>query len=168
MSVYREIAEILYAEGEQLRSILQQELIAQDHVASGRLLDSFKVEFDVRGDSLVLAINNTAGYAIAVDEGLSAGTEVGLLKLIRWVKQKQKLGRMLPFDKESVLVIANRVRKSIRERGTTSPKGFIGNALETAERTGMFDRIARATGLQVDTLLGESEIDDTITITATI
>ena len=75
---------------------------------------------------------------------------------------------MLPFDNQSVLVIANRVRKSIRERGTVSPRGFIGNALETAEKIGMFKRIAAATGLQVDAILGESEIDKTLTITATI
>ena len=73
----------------------------------------------------------------------------------------------LPFDNQSVLVIANRVRKSIRKKGTVSPKGFIGNALETAEKVGVFKRIAQATGLEVDAMLGESEIDDTITLTIT-
>ena len=40
--------------------------------------------------------------------------------------------------------------------------------METAEKIGMFQRIAAATGLEVDAILGQSEIDDTITITATI
>ena len=168
MAEFRKIAQVLLTEGEQLKSILQQELIAQDHIASGKLYDSFNVEFDVVGNALTLDITNSAGYAIAVDEGSKPGTNVGLLKLIRWVKNKQKIGRMLPFDNQSVLVIANRVRRSIRRRGTVSPKGFIGNALETAEKIGMFKRIAAVTGLQVDVILGESEIDKTLTITATI
>jgi hypothetical protein len=168
MSEYRKIAQVLLTEGEQLKSILQQELIAQDHVASGKLYRSFEVEFDVIGNSIGLQITNNAGYAIAVDEGSSPGTKVGIFKLIKWVKNKQKLGKMLPFDNESALVIANRVRKSIRDKGTVSPRGFIGNALETAEKIGMFERIAAATGLQVDAILGESEIDKTLTITATI
>ena len=167
-SGYEKIAQVLFNEGEQLKSILQQELIVQEHIASGKLYNSFDVEFDVVGGSLVLNITNNAGYAVAVDEGLKLGTKVGLFNLIAWVKNKQKLGKMLPFDNESALVIANRVRKSIRDKGTVSPKGFIGNALETAERSGMFKRIAAATGLQVDAILGESEIDKTITITATI
>lgn len=168
MTEFKKIAQVLLTEGEQLKSILQQELIAQDHMASGKLYDSFDVEFDVLGGSLLLNITNNAGYAIAVDEGSKPGTNVGLRKLIRWVKNKQRLGRMLPFDNQSVLLIANRVRKSIRERGTVSPKGFIGNALETAEKIGMFKRMAAATGLQIDAILGESEIDKTLTITATI
>ena len=167
MSEYRRIAKILLDEGEQLKSILQQELIAQDHIASGKLYDSFDVDFDVVGNSLQVSITNSAGYAIAVDEGSKPGTKVGLIKLIRWVKQKQRRGKMLPFDNQSVLVIANRVRKSIRKKGTVSPKGFIGNALETAEKVGVFKRIAQATGLEVDAMLGESEIDDTITLTIT-
>ena len=85
-----------------------------------------------------------------------------------WVKEKQKRGKMLPYDNESSLVIAQRVSDSIYKKGTVSPKGFIGNALETADKIGMFTRIAAATGLQVDAMLGESEIDETITITATI
>jgi len=168
MSDFSHIAKVLFTEGEQLKSILQQELIAQDHIASGKLHDSFEVEWDVRGGAIVLAITNDAGYAIAVDEGLSPGTKVGIFKLIRWVKEKQKRGKMLPFDNQSALVIANRVRKSIKRKGTVSPRGFIGNALRTAEKIGMFERIAAATGLEVDALLGQSEIDETITITATI
>ena len=165
---YETIAKVLFTEGEQLKSILQQELIVQEHIASGKLHDSFSVDFDVRGGGLVLAITNSAGYAIAVDEGLKAGTVVGISKLITWVKNKQARGTMLPFDNESAFTIAQRVQDSIKRGGTTSPKGFIGNALETAEKIGMFKRIAAATGLQVDAILGESEIDKTITITATI
>jgi hypothetical protein len=168
MSEFKKMAQVLITEGNQLKSILQQELIAQEHIASGKLYRSFEVEFDVIGDSLTLSITNDAGYAIAVDEGSKPGTKVGIFKLIKWVKNKQKLGKMLPFDNESALVIANRVRKSIRDKGTVSPKGFIGNALETAEKVGMFKRIAAVTGLQVDAILGESEIDKTLTITATI
>ena len=165
---YEIMAKVLFTEGEQMKSLLQQELIAQEHIAAGKLHDSFKVEFDVRGSALVLAITNSAGYAIAVDEGLSSGTRVGIGKLAAWVKEKQKRGKMLPYDNESSLVIAQRVSDSIYKKGTVSPKGFIGNALETAEKIGMFTRIAAATGLQVDAMLGESEIDETITITATI
>jgi len=165
---FEKIAQVLFTEGEQIKSILQQELIAQEHIASGKLYRSFNVDFDVIGNSLALRITNSAGYAIAVDEGSSPGTKVGIFKLIKWVKNKQKLGKMLPFDNESALVIANRVQKSIKNRGTVSPKGFIGNALETAEKVGVFKRIAAATGLQIDAMLGQSEIDETITITATI
>jgi len=168
MTEYSEIARVLFTEGEQLKSLLQQELIAQEHIASGKLHDSFDVEWDVRGNALALSITNSAGYAIAVDEGLSAGTVVGVTKLIAWVKEKQKRGKMLPYDNEIALTIANRVQDSIKKRGTTSPKGFIGNAMETAEKIGMFERIAAATGLEVDAMLGQSEIDETITITATI
>lgn len=168
MTEFRELAKVLMGEAKQLKSILQQELIAQEHIASGKLYRSFNVEFDVLNNALTLSITNSSGYAIAVDEGSKPGTKVGIFKLIKWVKNKQKLGKMLPFDNESALVIANRVRKSIRDKGTVSPKGFIGNALETAEKTGMFKRIAAATGLQVDAILGESEIDKTITITATL
>tara|TARA_B110000046_G_C12859454_1_gene341188 strand:+ start:28 stop:531 length:504 start_codon:yes stop_codon:yes gene_type:complete len=165
---YEKMAKVLFTEGEQMKSLLQQELIAQEHIASGNLHDSFKVEFNVFGSAIHLSITNSAGYAIAVDEGLSSGTVVGVEKLVAWVKDKQKRGKMLPFDEESALVIAKRVHKSIKEKGTTSPKGFIGNAMETAEKIGMFKRIAAATGLEVDAILGQSEIDDTITITATI
>tara|TARA_R100000655_G_scaffold24380_1_gene49057 strand:- start:8450 stop:8956 length:507 start_codon:yes stop_codon:yes gene_type:complete len=168
MTQFREIAKILIREGEQIESILQQELIAQDHIASGKLYDSFDVDFDVKGNSLVLNITNSAGYAIAVDEGSKPGTKVGLIKLIRWVKQKQRRGKMLPFDNQSALVIANRVRKSIRKKGTVSPRGFIGNALETAEKVGVFDRIKKATGLQVDAILGQTEVDETITVMITV
>jgi hypothetical protein len=168
MAEFKEIARVLFAEGEQLKSILQQELIAQDHVASGKLLNSFEVDFDVSGGMLLLSVTNTAGYAIAVDEGSSPGTHVGITKLRNWVVAKQKRGQMLPYDNEAAITIAQRVQDSIKKRGTVSPKGFIGNALETAERVGVFERIAAATGLQVDSILGESEIDKTITITATI
>ena len=64
MSEYRRIAKILLDEGEQLKSILQQELIAQDHIASGKLYDSFDVDFDVVGNSLQVSITNSAGYDI--------------------------------------------------------------------------------------------------------
>ena len=165
---YKEIARVLFTEGELLKSILQQELVVQEHIASSKLHDSFNVEFDVRGTAIVLAITNSAGYAIAVDEGLSAGTRVGIKKLAQWVKYKQKRGKMLPFENESALVIAQRVSDSIYKSGTVSPKGFIGNALETAEKIGLFERIAAATGLEVDAMLGQSEIDETITVTATI
>lgn len=168
MNEYRKMAQALYREGEQLKSILQQELIVQEHIASGKLYNSFDVNFDVLGNSLLLNITNSAGYAIAVDEGSKAGTLVGITELIKWVKDKQARGKMLPFDNEAAITIAQRVQDSIRAGGTTSPKGFIGNALETAEKAGMFTRISIATGLQVDAILGESEIDKTITITATI
>ena len=151
-----------------MKSLLQQELIAQEHIASGKLHDSFDVEFNIVGSSINLSITNNAGYAIAVDEGLSSGTVVGITKLIAWVKDKQKRGKMLPFDNEIAITIAQRVQDSIKEGGTKSPRGFIGNAMETAEKIGMFQRIAAATGLEVDAILGQSEIDDTITITATI
>ena len=165
---YEIMAKVLFTEGEQMKSLLQQELIAQEHIASGNLHDSFNVEFNIVGSSINLSVTNSAGYAIAVDEGVGAGTIVGITKLIAWVKNKQKRGKMLPFDNEIAITIAQRVQDSIRAGGTTSPKGFIGNAMETAEKIGMFERIAAATGLEVDAILGQSEIDDTITITATI
>jgi len=165
---YERIARVLFTEGEQMKSLLQAELIAQEHIASGTLHDSFDVDFNVVGSAINLSITNNAGYAIAVDEGLSAGTLVGITRLIAWVKEKQKRGRMLPFDNEIAITIAQRVQDSIMDRGTTSPKGFIGNAMDTAKKIGMFERIAAATGLEVDAMLGQSEIDDTITITATI
>ena len=165
---YEQIARVLFTEGEQMKSLLQAELIAQEHIASGKLHDSFDVDFNVVGSSINLSITNNSGYAIAVDEGLSAGTMVGITKLIAWVREKQKRGRMLPFDNEIAITIAQRVQDSIRAVGTTSPKGFIGNAMDTARKIGMFERIAAATGLEVDAYLGQSEIDDTITITATI
>tara|TARA_R110002074_G_scaffold129614_2_gene270842 strand:- start:1963 stop:2466 length:504 start_codon:yes stop_codon:yes gene_type:complete len=165
---YEIMARVLFTEGEQMKSLLQQELIAQDHIASGKLHDSFDVDFNIVGSSINLSITNNAGYAIAVDEGVGAGTVVGITKLIKWVKDKQARGKMLPFDNEIAITIAQRVQDSIKEGGTTSPRGFIGNAMETAEKIGMFERIAAATGLEVDALLGQSEKDDTITITATI
>ena len=165
---YEQMARVLFTEGEQMKSLLQAELIAQEHIASGKLHDSFDVDFNVVGSAINLSITSNSGYAIAVDEGLSAGTMVGITKLIAWVREKQKRGRMLPFDNEIAITIAQRVQDSIRAVGTTSPKGFIGNAMDTARKTGMFERIAAATGLEVDAYLGQSEIDDTITITATI
>ena len=165
---FDKIAKVLFTEGEQMKSLLQQELIAQEHIASGKLHDSFDVDFNVFGSAIHLSITNSAGYAIAVDEGVKAGTLVGITKLIKWVKDKQARGKMLPFDNEIAITIAQRVQDSIRAGGTTSPKGFIGNAMETAEKIGMFERIAAATGLEVDAILGQSEIDDTLTITATI
>jgi len=167
MAAFTNIAKVLLQAGEDLKEILIAELIAQDHIASGKLANSFDVDFEISGDALFLEVNNTAGYAIAVDEGLSAGTVVGVRKLIRWVKLKAARGFLRASTENAVIIIAKRVNKSIRERGTSSPKGFIGNAMDTAHRVGIFRRIADATGLEVDGFLGESEIDATITVTLT-
>jgi len=167
MGAFTHIAKTLLQAGEDLKEILIAELMAQNHIASGKLVNSFDVDFKVSGDALLLEINNKAGYAIAVDEGLSAGTVVGVRKLIKWVKQKAARGFLRASTEQAVLIIAKRVNKSIRERGTVSPKGFIGNAMDTANRVGLFTRIADATGLEVDGFLGESEIDATITVTIT-
>jgi len=78
---YERIARVLFTEGEQMKSLLQAELIAQEHIASGKLHDSFDVDFSVSGNALNLSVTNSAGYAVAVDEGLSSGTLVGITKL---------------------------------------------------------------------------------------
>ena len=132
-----------------------------------KLINSFDVRFNISGNSLLLEVDNSAGYAIKVDEGVSAGTIVGLRKLQRWVKLKAKRGFLRASTKKAVYLIAKRVKKSIKERGTVSPKGFIENAMYTAQNAGVFNRIADATGLQVDSYLGETEIDSTITLTIT-
>ena len=88
MSNFSKIAKVLLQEGEALKDILIAELIAQNHVASGKLINSFDVRFNISGNSLLLEVDNSAGYAIKVDEGVSAGTIVGLRKLQRWVKLK--------------------------------------------------------------------------------
>ena len=167
MSDFTKIGQALLSAGEEMKDILIAELISQNHIASGKLIEAFDVDFDVRGDALLLMINNSAGYAIAVDEGLKPGTIVGLGKLKRWVKNKAKRGFLSATTEKAVNIIAKRVRKSIKERGTVSPKGFIENAMYTARQVGLFNRVGDATGLEVDAYLGESEIDATITLTIT-
>lgn len=167
MSDYKNMAKYLLSAGEQMKQILIMELIAQEHIATGKLSESFDVEFTVSGDSLYLRITNSAGYAIKVDEGLSAGTVVGVQALKRWVEAKQARGMMTSIVETTADIIAVRVHNSIKERGTVSPKGFIGNAMDTANAQGLFDGIGRATGLDVDAMVGQGELDATITIIAT-
>ena len=164
---YKHIATYLLNAGKQMKDILIMELLAQDHIATGKLSESFDVNFSIEGNSLLLQITNSAGYAIKVDEGLSAGTVVGVKKLKSWVEAKQARGMLTSTVKTSADIIAMRVHKSIIERGTVSPKGFIGNALDTANAQGLFEGIGRATGLDVDAMVGQGELDATITIIAT-
>lgn len=168
MAQFTKIARALLRAGEELKEILIAELIVQEHIASGRLINSFEVHFNIVGNSLMIDITNSAGYAIAVDEGVKPGTSVGIGKLTRWVKAKAARGFLRASTEAAVFVIAKRVNRSIRERGTVSPKGFIENGLHTAEAVGIFRDMSNAIGIEVDVMLGESEIDATLTVIATV
>jgi hypothetical protein len=165
---FTKIARALLRAGDELKEILIAELIVQEHIASGKLINSFDVKFNIVGSSLTIDIVNSAGYAIAVDEGVKSGTEVGIGKLIRWVRQKAGRGFLRASTEAAVFIIAKRVNRSIRERGTVSPKGFIENGLHTAEAVGIFNQISNAIGVEVDVMLGEKETDATLTVIATI
>ena len=88
MAEFTNIARALLRAGENLKEILIAELIVQEHIASGKLINSFDVKFNIEGSSLVIDIVNSAGYAIAVDEGVKPGTQVGIGKLARWVSKR--------------------------------------------------------------------------------
>lgn len=168
MAEFTNIARALLRAADELKEILIAELIVQEHIASGKLINSFDVEFKIVGDSLMLSVTNSAGYAIAVDEGVKPGTQVGIGKLARWVRQKAARGFLRASTEAAVFIIAKRVNRSIRERGTVSPKGFIENGLRTAEAVGLFSEISNAIGIEVDIMLGESETDATLTVIATV
>ena len=111
-----------------------------------------------------------------MESRLKKGLGRGLSSLLGDSQKKEETNKVLirdiirnkfqprtSFIKEDLEELTN----SIKERGTVSPKGFIGNAMDTANAQGIFDGIGRATGLDVDAMVGQGELDATITIIAT-
>ncbi len=70
-----------------LEENLKRELIQQNHVASGRLLDSINVRTRKDGSNYVIE-GRMLDYGLDVDKGQPKGTIVPVQNLIEWVRAR--------------------------------------------------------------------------------
>jgi hypothetical protein len=135
-----------------------KELVAQQHVASGDLIDSIKFDVKNLGDKFEITFT-ALDYGIPVDTGTKAGRWIPIDALIEWVSVKG----IATGDKE-IKSAAYAIRRKIFQEGTPTKgsmrftnngrkKNWIGFAIEDnqAELTQRFvSLIGKEIGLKLN------------------
>ena len=97
-SLFKKIKQALSVAGKFYIELLQDELRYQDHIASGKLANSFKPKISERNGNLYLEIVSDSSYMWTVNDGLPDGVkwstyETGYSDILEWAK-----GRGFTFE----------------------------------------------------------------------
>lgn len=134
------LEEALETVGERYIFELQNELEAQDHVATRELLNSFSVEIKKFFDTYSMQITSNSNYMQLVDEG-EGNVSTDEDEIRAWVDAK---GISFGSDKEKDLFIERTVAR-LNVRYPSSPdtfeKNFIGNAFDRVNPNAILNRI---------------------------
>lgn len=96
-----------------LKQQLQDKLIAQDHVASGKLLESIEVVVDKSKETWRI-VGSSFYYGEDLDTGTPPGRWLDLKVIIDWMISK----RIAPTSKKARVNAAFAIRNSIYQKGT--------------------------------------------------
>lgn len=127
MNLLIEIAEYLERQ-------LKQKLIAQQHVATGNLLNSIKVEVKSEVDKWIIVGSNLE-YGNTQDKGLDPGIRVPIYALIDWIRAKN-----INLNGRRELDAAFAIQTSIFRKGTPTDgdpnkKRWLSGTLEEESQT---------------------------------
>lgn len=107
----------------------QQTLKANDNVATGKLINSRKIN---KQNNLSLDVGFDANYATSIEFGQKAGTIVNINALIQWVKKKGLVSRRGKNREKEAKSIAFAIRESIKQQGTKA-RPFLYPAMRDSE-----------------------------------
>ena len=155
--------------------LLQDELRYQDHIASGKLANSFKPKISERNGNLYLEIVSDSSYMWAVNDGLPDGVkwskyETGYSDILNWAVNYK--GFTFEDKRHQNLVISKIVGELqdeyLTEKGLlVAPRryGFIEMSFEEADKIGITQMIEEDILKQIDAVIGEEGQSEAIQLT---
>jgi len=154
MSAYKIIDEALKTAGKFYIELLQTELRFQEHVASRRLHDSFKVVVSERGNSLFMEIVNNTPYMWLVNDGNSRVPNVTFAEIKEWTQLKG-----LNFSKGAIWRVTEALKLNYYTTGgllvAQRRTKFIDYAFGIADSMGVNQMIEEDILKQVDAEIGK-------------
>ena len=140
-------------------SSLQDELEEQEHVASRRLYNSFKIDINEFFGSLFLDVISDVNYMNIVNEGDTNGVIVDESTIIRWLAQKGISSNMSALEAERYAenIVAQLQSNYLTEGGEmVAPRryNFIGYAFAKAEGSGIIDAIEEDIAQSIEAEIG--------------
>ena len=137
---------------------LQNELIAQKHVASGDLLESFSPKIYQMFDSLYLDVVSDVDYMLTVNDGNPNGVNVEPEDIVAWARQKG-----FNYSDSEMEKFAENVARQLAQ-GYLTPGGvlvasrrynFIGYAFQKADSSGVLKAIEEDIKAEIDSVVGD-------------
>ena len=174
MAEFKKIKQALSVAGKFYIELLQDELRYQDHIASGKLANSFRPKISERNGNLYLEIVSDSSYMWTVNDGLPDGVkwstyETGYSDILDWSKTK---GFTFENKRHENLVISKIVRELssqyLTEGGEdVAPRryGFIEMSFEEADKIGITQMIEEDILKQIDAVIGEAGQSEAIQLT---
>jgi len=143
---------------------IQQELVDQNHIASGHMHDTMHYSLDEGNDYVELIIQSKADYVREVNEGQKP-FDWDVSEILDWMDDKDKNGnnKKFPSDPKERKKVAILIARKIAQEGTptrnskeysnnTYRKGFINRVVGSNERH-FFNDIHKAVEKDVDNIL---------------
>ena len=174
MAGLKKIKQALSIAGKFYIELLQDELRYQDHIASGKLANSFRPKISERNGNLYLEIVSDSSYMWTVNDGLPDGVkwstyETGYSDILDWSKTK---GFTFENKRHENLVISKIVSELssqyLTEKGElVAPRryGFIEMSFEEADKIGITQMIEEDILKQIDAVIGEEGQSEAIQLT---
>lgn len=174
MAEFEKIKQALSVAAKFYIELLQDELRYQDHIASGKLANSFRPKISERNGNLYLEIVSDSSYMWTVNDGLPNGVkwstyETGYSDILEWSKTK---GFTFEDKRHENLVISKIVgelsSKYLTEGGElVAPRryGFIEMSFEEADKIGITQMIEEDILKQIDAVIGEKGQSKAIQLT---
>tara|TARA_R110002074_G_scaffold34210_1_gene94374 strand:- start:2027 stop:2557 length:531 start_codon:yes stop_codon:yes gene_type:complete len=174
MAGLKKIKQALSVAGKFYIELLQDELRYQDHIASGKLANSFKPKISERNGNLYLEIVSDSSYMWTVNDGLPDGVkwstyETGYSDILEWAK-----GRGFTFEnKRHENLVISKIVKELSSQYLTeggedvAPRryGFIEMSFEEADKIGITQMIEEDILKQIDAVIGEEGQSEAIQLT---
>ena len=174
MAEFKKIKQALSVAAKFYIELLQDELRYQDHIASGKLANSFRPKISERNGNLYLEIVTDSSYMWTVNDGLPDGVkwstyETGYSDILEWSKTK---GFTFENKRHENLVISKIVgelsSQYLTEGGEdVAPRryGFIEMSFEEADKIGITQMIEEDILKQIDAVIGEEGQSKAIQLT---
>ena len=174
MAGLKKIKQALSVAGKFYIELLQDELRYQDHIASGKLANSFKPKISERNGNLYLEIVSDSSYMWTVNDGLPDGVkwstyETGYSDILEWAN-----GRGFTFEnKRHENLVISKIVKELSSQYLTeggedvAPRryGFIEMSFEEADKIGITQMIEEDILKQIDAVIGEEGQSEAIQLT---
>ena len=146
---------------------LQRELASQEHIAFGRLRDSFKGEVNEVMGSLSLNIVSDSSYLWIVNNGALNGVQVEASTILEWANKKGITGSMsqgeaLRFARNTARQLNQKYLTSGGEKIAVNRYFFVEIAMEEADRIGVIDDIEKEIGRSINALMAWDSDDKII------
>ena len=164
MSAYKIIDKALRTAGKFYIELLQTELRFQEHVASRRLHDGFKVKVSERGGSLFMEVMNNTQYMWLVNDGNSRVPNVTFDQIQEWTKLKG-----LNFSKGAIWRVTEALKLNYYTTGglLVAPRRtkFIDYAFGIADSMGINKMVEEDILKQVDAEIGRAGSNKVVQLT---